>query len=295
MQVLRALSPVLTLVAVFGLGACHRLPPKHPFPSAGSALERLAEEKACSHGLKGEGTLDVYQGIFGATVEVLYLAAAPDRVRIDAFTPLGAILATLTSNGQTFELYDAREQAYVRGEASACNLARFTGAPIPAHALVDLLSGRAPLLVHEPSDASISWEDGYYVIHVQSRHQATERIYLEPVEEDWDKPWQEQRVRVRRVVVSQAGHVLYDAELSDYQRVASAKPPPDPDGLASDTPGSEPVCAAEVPTELTFDSPAGNDLELHVHTAVHNPKLSPGVFQQIIPEGSAVGSVSCAD
>jgi hypothetical protein len=238
----------------------------------------------CSRGLSGAADIYAYQGIFRVKGEMMYIAMLPDRVRIDVYSPFGAIISTLTSDGESFQLYDAREGRFFYGPATACNLARFTGVPLPPHALVELLDGRAPVLVHEPTEASIVWEDGIYVVRITSKHEASEEIRLEPVDDDWDKPWQEQRVHIRNVIVNQGGYALYEAELGDYEAVGTAKARVDEDGLEPDIPPSGPPCNADVPMFLALEVPdEGHDLELKVGEAAHNPPLLPGVFTQPIP------------
>lgn len=279
---LRAVALVALLAA--SATACPRKPPTFPFPTARDALERARETQKCSRGLSGAAEIYVYQGIFRVRGKMMYIAMLPDRVRIDVYSPFGAIISTLTSDGDTFQLYDAREGRFFYGPAEACNLARFTGVPLPPHALVELLDGRAPVLAHEPAAASIVWEDGIYVIRITSKHEATEEIRLEPVDEDWDKPWEEQRVHVRNVIVSQGGYALYEAELGGYESVPTAKPRVDPDGLEAAIPTSGPPCDADVPTFLSLVVPdEGHDLELNVEEAEHNPPLLPGVFAQNLP------------
>ena len=272
------------MIVAAGVVGCPRQPPVSPFPTARDALDRSVASQECSRGLSGGADIYVYQGIFRVRGEMMYIAMLPDRVRIDVYSPFGAIISTLTSDGDTFQLYDAREGRFFYGPARACNLARFTGVPLPPHALVDLLDGRAPVLVHEPGDASIVWEGGMYVLRIKSKHEATEEIHLEPVDDDWDKPWQEQRVHIRKVVVTQGGYVLYEAEMDDYESVGTAKTRVDPDRIDPDIPPSGPQCNADVPMYLSLVVPdEGHDLVVEVDEAEHNPPLISGVFTQTIP------------
>src|SRR5689334_7708291 len=81
--------------------ACGRPPPSQ-FPDARTALERLHATTACARGVSAESKLD-YIGSGGRIrADVLYITAAPDRVRFDIVSPFGATLSTLAANGRDF-------------------------------------------------------------------------------------------------------------------------------------------------------------------------------------------------
>ena len=88
------------------------------------------------------------------------MTSAPDSVRFDVFSPFGVTLSTLTADGRDFALFDMKEKSFLRGPANTCNVARSTQVPVPPFALVQLLRGEAPVLVHEASQASIAWAPG---------------------------------------------------------------------------------------------------------------------------------------
>jgi hypothetical protein len=150
------------------------------------------------------------------------------------------------------------------------------------------------VLVHAPADAKVSWEAGNYVVQITGSHQASERIVLSPLDEDWSKPYQEQRLRVSEVSVSQAGVELYHAELRDYRSVRTASPRRDPEGLEPDVPASGPSCGAEVPHAIRFRVPVDDRDVLFEQSGVeHNPPLIPGVFHQEQPAGSVRRNSAC--
>ncbi|HEX4478772.1 MAG TPA: hypothetical protein VH142_27005, partial [Polyangiaceae bacterium] len=166
--------------------------------------------------------------------------------------------------------------------------------PVPPFALVDLFAGEAPILVHQPSDATIDWEGGSYVIRIRSVNDASEEIRLEPTPGDWQRAWNEQRVRVREVSVVQRGVGLYRAELDDFKRAATAKPRVDPDGIDADVPPSGPACNAEIPRHLRIISDASaQDVIVDYKDIAHNPPIVPGLFRQSIPPGAAFRYAIC--
>ena len=284
----------LGLLAV-ALASCGRPPPASKFPDGDAALARMRATQACSRGVTADARLD-YIGPRGRLRgDVMYIVAAPDRVRLDLYSPFGATLSTLTSDGEHFELYDPRAKRYFYGPANACNLARFTQVSLPPAVLVDILRGEAPVLVHGAGAATIRWESDRYVVSIAGTRGASERVELAPLPEDFDRPWNEQRVRVLKISVEQLGVPLYDVELSDHERAATARPRVDPDGLEPPIPPSGPSCDAELPQRIHIEVPSeGHDLLLALKEATHNPPLVQGVFSQERPSGVRAAYSPCA-
>ncbi len=240
----------------------------------------------CSRGISGEATLDYFGDEGRVRVNSMYVVARPERLRFDVFNPLGGVLSTLTSDGQRFALLDTRQKLFLTGAASECNIERALRVPIPPPALGQLLTGQAPILVHQPEQAQLTWDSGSYRIAIQSEHDAVEELRLVPHDADWLKPWAEQRVRVLYVKVSQKGLVLYEVDMDDHKAASTAPPRKDPDGIDDDVPPSGPTCSAEVPRRVRFRVPgAGRDLIVLQKTVQHNPPLVPGLFEQQAPGG----------
>jgi hypothetical protein len=282
----RVLGRASLLVFAWPLASCGRPPPASRFPTGDAALARMHESQECSRGVSAEAKLD-YIGPRGRLRgNVLYLASVPDRVRLDLYSPFGAVLSTLTSDGQAFSLLDPRQKRFFYGPANACNLARFTQVTLPPAVLVDLLRGEAPVLVHAQGSASVAWEGDRYVVRIASTRGATERVELEPLPEDFARPWSEQRVRVLKVRVEQDGVPLYSVELLDHERAQTAPARVDPDGLDPPIPPSGPSCTAELPRRIHIQVPSeGHDLLLVVSDVSHNPPLPRGSFTQERPPG----------
>jgi hypothetical protein len=286
------------IAAILGtcvLSGCVRDPPPSQFPNARAALDRMRATYSCSRGIRAEAKVDYFGDLGRVRGNVLYMAALPDNVRFDIYSPFGVTISTLTSDGRNFSLYDLREKVFLQGPASACNIARFTQVPVPPFALVQLLRGEAPVLVHEPPQASIEWAgwDGYE-IKIASKHQATQVIHLEPTESTWSQPWQKQQVIVRDVQVTQQGYDLYRAEMEEHEPGQTAPAMEDPDGLAGAIPPSGPACSAPVPRRLRLEVPdADQELVLRVKETAHNPPLIEGVFRQPTPRGVSVRYADC--
>ncbi|HMR04248.1 MAG TPA: hypothetical protein PKA88_00660 [Polyangiaceae bacterium] len=284
------------LLAALVLTGCPRSPPPSQFPTADDALERMHATYACSRGIQGEAKIDYFGDAGRVRGNVLYKSMLPDDLRFDVFSPFGMTISTLTSDGETFALYDLREKAFFSGPANTCNVARFTRVPVPPHALTQLLRGEAPVLVHSPAQAKIAWESGRYVVRIASKHQAQQEIHLEPRDADFLEPWQKQQVRVLEVRVTQQGIDLYRAELDDHKPAPTSKGWEDPDGLGAGVPPSGPNCSAEVPRRMRLEVPdTDQDLILRVKEATHNPPLLPNTFRQVPRRGVRVRYSACSD
>jgi hypothetical protein len=256
----------------------------------------MRETYACSRGVQGEAKVDYYGEQGRVRGSVTFTLMLPQQIRFEVLSPFGVMLSTLTSDGDAFALYDLGNRQFLEGPASACNVARFTRVPVPPSALVQLVRGEAPVLVHDPGAAGLRWESGSYHLSIDSTRGAREEIVLEPTPDDWDRPWQEQRVRVLQVDVQQRGVELYRAELGDHRAARTAGPRVDPDGIAPDLPPSGPACRAEVPRSVRLLVPdSDQDLLLLVRRVVHNPPLVVGVFRQNQPGGVALSYAGCED
>ena len=289
----RRLAAGALLVGLFA-PACQRAAPASQFPSARQAIERMREGLACSRGLTGEGTFDYFGDEGRIRAKSLYVVARPARLRFDVINPLGGVMSTLTSDGKDFAYSDTRQRQFLRGPADECNIEQALKVPVPPEALGELLTGQAPILVHRPEQARLAWDSGAYRLNIDSEYAATEEVRLVPRDEDWERPWQEQRLRVIEVRVSQKGLVLYEATLDEHRAARTAAARVDPDGLDPEIPPSGPPCDAEVPRRVRFVVPgAGRDIVFIQNEVQHNPPLSDGLFQLLPSPGMRVRRSSC--
>ncbi len=281
------------------LAGCHSVPPPaSPFPSAAAALAAMKDTYRCARGLHGEATVVHYSDRGRVRGKVLLYAVRPADLRLDLLAPppVSAPVSTLTAQADEFRLLNLRERRFYEGRATACNIARLTEVPVEAHALVKLLAGQAPLLVHDDSQLQMSWDrHGYYVIRIPSTREAFEEVHLAPTPADLAKPWREQRVRVLDVRVSQRGADLYHAELGDHRPAVTAAPLTDPDGIEAPIPPSGPACTADVPHKIQIEASSGDQDMLFRYEHVDlNPPLPSGVFTQPVPAGVEVVRVDCS-
>lgn len=282
-------------LSLLSLNCCSVAPPASQFPTADAALQRMKATYDCARGVQGEGKID-HQGDAGRIRgNVMLMAVDPANVRFDVYSPFGVMLATLTSDGERFSFFDMRNKQFLSGPPDACNIARLTQVRMPAHALVQLMRGEAPLLVHQPAASTIRWDScGYYEVTVPSSNEAVQTIHLAPIPDDFGLPYQNQRLRVLQVSVSQRGYIHYRADLLDHAPAVTMPPRQDPDGIDPDIPPSGPQCRVDVPRRIHFVMPnTGDDMLFRYEDAGLNPPLVDRAFEQNIPGGVQVRDVRC--
>lgn len=238
-----------------------------------------------------------YAVVFSGSLkgDVLLFAASPAKVRLELWSSFGVNLATLTSDNTRFAFSDMREKRFSVGEASACNIARFTTVPMPPNVLVDMLLGRAPILKHV-NPGTVEWDgDGYYVVTIPGTRDAVEEIRMAPTPADFRKPWAEQRMRVVGVKVKQYGQTLYTAAFDGHAKAPMAKERVDVDGIDPPIPPSGPLCEAELPRRIRIAVPEKNqELDLrYTKDVTWNPPLPEGIFEQQPQPGLLVTPVRC--
>lgn len=280
---------------LFVLQGCGTPPPASKLPTARAAVDRIHATQDCGGGIHAAAKIDHFGKGGRVRGDLLAFAVWPERLRMDVVSPFGVTLATLTSDGDKFSLYDLREKRYFYGPATACNIARLTTVPMPGHVLVSLLRGEAPVLKHDAGNTTIAWDSGgYYVVVIKGTNGAEERLKVAPHPADFGLPWDRQRLRVLDVEVKQQGIVVYHAELDGHAPAPTGKPIIDPDGLDPATPISGPTCNAELPRRIHVEVPGKDeDVLFRYDNVTWNPPLPEGVFTQPIPPGVEVVPVSC--
>jgi hypothetical protein len=280
---------------LLGLSGCARsMPPASQVPSGQAALDRLRATGLCEVAIQASAKIEESGEHGRIKSDLLMFAAVPARMRMDALSPFGSTLLTLTSDGGTFSLADFREKRFLKGPASACNISRLTRVPVPPHALVDLLRGQAPILKHDHQGTQVVWKGGYYVVTLTGTRDATEELHIAPRPDDWAKPWSDQRMRLLDVTVRQHGDVLYHAELSNHGVAAMGKERIDELGVGPSLPPSGPFCDAEIPKHIHLEVPGPNDdVAFRYQEITWNPPLPEGVFRQPTPDGMRAEDVEC--
>jgi len=290
---------IVAIASVASTTACTPPPPASQFPNAQAAIDRMRATSSCGNALQADAKLDHFAQRTGRVrTELLFIAARPASLRMDALAPVVGTVFTLTSNGQDFQIASQRDHRFYFGQATASNIGRITQIPMPMHPLITLMMGRAPVLKHDAPNVApptIAWQDGQYVVKIPGNNDALEEIHLVPHEADWNKPWSEQRVRVTDVSVKQSGTTLYHAELDTHEATPMWTPGKNGavacDDVCMATGGqpvhaSGPQCDAEIPRRLHVEIPVrGADVLFRYDKVTWNPPLDASTFAQSQPAG----------
>jgi outer membrane lipoprotein-sorting protein len=292
----RALAGICAVVLT---GCPSAAPPPSRFPTAADALARMKATYRCARGARGDAKFDSFSNRGRIRGKLLLFTNRPNRIRLDVLSPppFNSIVSTLTTDDGRFSFLDLRQRKFFEGLASACNIARLTEVPVETQALVSLLGGQAPLLVHHDSDLQMEWSsDGYYLIRIPSTRGASEELRVAPTPADFQKPWSAQRLRVLDVRVVQQGIELYHASLDNHEWTNTAPPQVDPDGIEPPIPPSGPACTVEVPRRISIEvKESGGDVLFRYEEVKVNPPLPPGVFTQSPPPGAERVRVECGE
>jgi hypothetical protein len=151
---------------------------------------------------------------------VLLMVVSPARIRFDVLTQFGPA-ATLTSDGERFELLDQREGRFLEGPACPSNIARFLGVALTPSDVTRLLLGDAPII--ESATREIETIRGGYIVTLYSEDRVQE-VEIHIRRGDEDAPPESQFLRLARTELFDAeGRSLVRAVFSDHRIV------PDPD------------------------------------------------------------------
>ena len=252
------------VASLLGLATgCPPPPVARPYapPSAAELHAALKAREAHVHSLHAETKVDQL-GPRGqrAKVRVSMLVARGGKLRLEAESPLGGPLATLTSDGVEFQLLDVRSNRFLVGPARACNLARLLQVELDPADVVSVLLGSAPL-AGEP--AEVAWDPGHggREILILRTAQGEEKLWLSSRDRRWDPVEGEQR-DARGKIVWRLRHEEF-ADHGDVRlpaRTTVEEPPHHTDVLVkfrSQEPNVEPP-----PGAFHLDTPAGIAAEL---------------------------------
>ena len=245
----------------------------YPPPSAGELLAYLRGRAAGVKSLRTDAKVDYFEQR-GERVKLTmtFVVAAPDRLRVDAESPLGgATVASLATDGRKFQLLDARQSRFLVGDAAPCNLARLLRVHLGAADMVALVLGGAPL----SGDAeAVRWsgaDGGREVLVLRGRSGEREEIQLAPVgavggarPAAWDV--------VDAAITDGAGKLLYHMSHEEFA----------------------PRGALRLPGKSHLEEPA-RSVDVRIRWSEPELDVAPreGVFQLAPPSGIPVDEVTC--
>lgn len=250
-----------------------RSAPACPAQTRTDAEQALEEHAARQQGwtsLKAEARVTQWadQGRIRGTV--LMFLERPSRVRFDVMTQLGPA-AVLTSDGESFQLSDLRENVFLQGPTCPQNIARLLGIEVDAENVLRLLTGDTPMI--DISERRMECRDGNYVVSLSAEDGSTQDIEFSVDDRDRDQPPAKQRLILGKSSVWAAnGELQWEATYDDYTTV---------DGQS-------------FPTDIRFvDRVHGADTQVRVKSISLNPDVPPDAFRQVPSAGMAVELATC--
>jgi len=199
------------LVGIVGLTGCPR-PAVRPYPPPSAAeLAAYLRERVTRVGpLRSEAKVDYFEGR-GQRVRVTmdFLIGPPDRLRVDAESPIGgAVIGSLASDGEQFQYLDVERNSYLVGRARPCNIGRLLRVSLAPADMVAVLAGVTPLLGEPVAVRWKSRDGGREVLVLRSPEGEEELVELEARERRWN---------VRRAELrDRGGRLRYRLEHEDF-------------------------------------------------------------------------------
>ncbi len=264
------------LIAVIALavvvGSC-KSAPACPVQTRTDPQETLDEHAGRQQGwrsLKAEARVTQWADRGRIRGTVLMFLERPGRVRFDVMTQLGPA-AVLTSDGESFQLSDLRENVFMQGPTCPQNIARLLGIEVDAQNVLRLLTGDTPMI--EASEQRMECRDGNYVVSLSAIDGSTQDIEFSVEHGDRDEPPAKQRLTLRRSSVRAAdGELQWEVTYDDYTTV---------DGQS-------------FPTNIRFvDRAHGADTQVRVKSISLNPDVPADAFRQAPGPTMAIEVATC--
>ncbi len=217
------------LMAALGLAALGCTPKalvvKTGVPSAQELLQRLQEQDAKVSSLQAVGSLKWARQGERQSVEQALILSRPGNLRLEALSPMGPSLLSLSINKGIAEVYVPGEGRALRGAASDRIMERLFSLPMKVEEALGVLCGRPPLC--SPASAQAKAEAGLWVLDLDCRDSGLhQQLRMEPVHSD----------PLSMVILSPAGQVLANISWSGFQQLNDLRLPTE---IRAEVPGKE--------------------------------------------------------
>jgi outer membrane lipoprotein-sorting protein len=237
----------------------------YPPPTGEELMTALRARAAHLKTLRATAKVDhMANGGERVRVKVNLLLARGGKLRIEADSPLGGSLATLTSDGTRFALLDVRNNRFLAGPATACNVARLIGLSIPPDDVVAVLMGGAPL---DGAIKRTGWDPnngGRELLTLALPDGGEETLQLDAREKRWDVLRAERR--------DAAGKLLWRVSNEGFKEHDGVRLPD---------------------LEDIEEPPHGADAEIKLRSVEPNLELDQGLFRLAPPDGVPVEPADC--
>ena len=237
----------------------------YPPPTAQELMAALRARQEHLHTLRATAKVDHFaNGGQRVRVKVHMLVARGGKLRLEAESPLGGSLATLTSDGEKFALLDVRNNRFLVGPANACNVARLIRLAIPPDDVVAVLMGGAPL---DGTIKGAGWDPnhgGREVLTLALPDGGQETIEMDARNKTWDVLRAERR--------DAQGHVLWRVTNDDFKDIGGVRLPQ---------------------VEDIQEPPHGADAEIKFRSLEPNVEIAPDLFELPPPQGLTPEPANC--
>lgn len=262
-----------SLLLLLTAAACRSAPacPLQMRSDAGKALDDHRNQQAGWQSIKAEARVTQWARDGRIRGTVLMFLQRPNRVRFDVMTQVGPA-AVLTSDGESFQLSDLRQGAFMHGPTCPENIARLLGISVDAENVIRVLTGDTPMI--EATQRSMECRDGRYVVTLAAVDGTTQEVAFSVDDADREKPASEQRLTLRKSIErAPDGKRRWEATYEDYIDVEGHS----------------------FPTNIRFvDDLHGADTQVRVKSISLNPDVPEGAFQQAPSPGMSVEFASCS-
>ena len=143
-------AAIAVLATAVALAGCSIRPAPGPPAPAGTLVDAPAivaadaARRAALRGLRAWARLAYESPDESHKAKQLLVAERPDRLRLEIFSPFGAVFVLTAADG-ALAAYDRGAKTVYRGAANADNLRRYTQMDLPVAGAVDLLLGTPPI------------------------------------------------------------------------------------------------------------------------------------------------------
>jgi outer membrane lipoprotein-sorting protein len=270
--VTRARLTALLLLSL-AVAGCKTAPacPVQARTDAAKALDDHANRQSGWQSIKAEARVTQWGRNGRIRGTVLMFLEQPNRVRFDVMTQVGPA-AVLTSDGESFQLSDLREGAFLQGPTCPENIARLLGISVDAENVLRLLTGDTSMI--DATERSMECRDGRYVVTLVAADRTTQEVAFSIDDADREKPPEAQRLTLRRSTErAPDGRTRWEATYDDYVDVEGQS----------------------FPTNVRFvDEVNDADTSVRVKSISLNPDIPDGAFQQTPSPGMSIEFASCS-
>jgi len=117
--------------------------------------------------------------------KLLFMAGAPDRIRVETLSPTDDMLSLLASQGEEFVAFQRGGKRCVVGTPCLENTSRFLPIPLSIPQLIGLLSGQPPVIAHVAPALTLRRKTGLYELRLEDPVSGTTQLLeVDPFELD---------------------------------------------------------------------------------------------------------------